>query len=129
MGHNFNFISCWGGGHWPLRPPLSYGLGTLGKTLDAYWSLGSSIIDGIFLVQKLCIYFCVMIITTVLITRGPVQWRGQLVMHHVYIMYINNIMYIHTLLRKHCFLSMFCHVSQCGQTRKHFLRNVSLHES
>ena len=39
----------------------------------------------------MCIYSCVMIITqstTVLITRGPVQWRGQLVIHHVYIMYI-----------------------------------------
>ena len=44
---------------------------------------GSPIIDGIFLVQKMCIYSSVMIITTVLITRGPVQWRGQLVMHHV----------------------------------------------
>ena len=43
---------------------------------------------NIFLVKKMCIYSCVMIITqttTVLITRGPVQWRGQLVMHHVYI--------------------------------------------
>ena len=26
MGHNFNFISCWGGGHCSPRPPLSYGL-------------------------------------------------------------------------------------------------------
>ena len=48
-------------------------------------NLGSPIIDGIFLAQKMCIYSSVMIITTVLITRGPVQWRGQLVMHHVYI--------------------------------------------
>ena len=39
----------------------------------------------------MCIYSRVMIITqstTVLITRSPVQWRGQHVMHHVYIMYI-----------------------------------------
>ena len=49
---------------------------------------GSPIIDGIFLVQKMCIYSCVMIITTVLIMHGPVQWCSQLVMHHVYIMYI-----------------------------------------
>ena len=41
---------------------------------------------NIFLVQKMCIYSCVMITKTVLITRGPVQRRGQLVMHHVYIM-------------------------------------------
>ena len=26
--------------------------------------------------------------TAVLVTRGPVQWRGQLLMRHVYIMYI-----------------------------------------
>ena len=52
-------------------------------------SLGSPIIDGIFLVKNMCIYPCVlMIITTVLITRGPVQWRGQLVMRYVYIMYV-----------------------------------------
>ena len=36
--------------------------------------------------------------------------------------------YAYDLLRKHCFLSMFCHVSHRGQTRKHFLRNISSHE-
>ena len=36
-------------------------------------ALGSPIIDGIFLVHKMCIYSSVMIITTVLITHGPVQ--------------------------------------------------------
>ena len=36
----------------------------------------------------MCIYSCVVIITTALITRGPVQWPGQLVMHYVYIKYI-----------------------------------------
>ena len=36
-------------------------------------ALGSPIIDGIFLVRKMCIYSSVMIITTVLITHGPVQ--------------------------------------------------------
>ena len=38
----------------------------------------------------MCIYACVMVITqstTVFITCGPVHWRGQLVMHHVYIMF------------------------------------------
>ena len=34
---------------------------------------GSPIIDGIFLVYKMCIYSSIMIITTVLITHGPVQ--------------------------------------------------------
>ena len=46
-------------------------------------NLGSPVIDGIFLVQKMCIYSSVMIMTTVLITRSAVQWHGQLVMHHV----------------------------------------------
>ena len=36
-------------------------------------ALGSPIIDGIFLVHKMCIYSSVMIITTVLIMHGPVQ--------------------------------------------------------
>ena len=36
-------------------------------------ALGSPIIDGIFLVHKMCIYSSVMVITTVLITHGPVQ--------------------------------------------------------
>ena len=36
-------------------------------------ALGSPIIDGIFLVHKMCIYSSVMTITTVLITHGPVQ--------------------------------------------------------
>ena len=45
-------------------------------------ALGSPIIDGIFLVHKMCIYSSIMIITTVLITHGPAQWWGQLVMHH-----------------------------------------------
>ena len=48
--------------------------------------LGSLIIYGKYIfVRKMCIYTCVMIITriNVLTTRGPVQWRGQLVMHHV----------------------------------------------
>ena len=49
-------------------------------------NLGSPVIDGIFLVQKMCIYSSVMIMTTVLITRSAVEWHGQLVMHHVYIM-------------------------------------------
>ena len=35
-------------------------------------ALGSPIIDGIFLVHKMCIYSSVMIITTVLIMHGPV---------------------------------------------------------
>ena len=35
--------------------------------------LGSPLIDGIFLVQKMCIYSCVTLSTTLLITRGPVQ--------------------------------------------------------
>ena len=34
-----------------------------------------------------------------------------------------------TLLRRHYFLSMFCHVFYLGQTRKHFLRIISSHES
>ena len=42
-------------------------------------NLGSPVIDGIFLVQKMCIYSSVMIITTVLITCSAVQWHGQLV--------------------------------------------------
>ena len=43
--------------------------------LNAIYSvaLGSPIIDGIFLVHKMGIYSSVMIITTVLITHGPVQ--------------------------------------------------------
>ena len=58
-----------------------------------YYSLGSPTIDGqyIFDLINMCICPCVMIITqstTVLITHGPVQKRGQLVMCHVYIMYI-----------------------------------------
>ena len=36
-------------------------------------ALGSPIIDGIFLVHKMCIYSSVMTITTVLIMHGPVQ--------------------------------------------------------
>ena len=36
-------------------------------------ALGIPIIDGIFLVHKMCIYSSVMIITTVLIMHGPVQ--------------------------------------------------------
>ena len=65
-------------------------------------NLGSPIIDGIFLVQKMCIYSSVMIITTVLITRGPVQWRGQLVMHHVYIMLLMLVSFFF------CFLLFSC---------------------
>ena len=45
-------------------------------------ALSGPIIDGICLVKKMCIYSSVIIITTVLIMHGPVQWRGQLVMHH-----------------------------------------------
>ena len=40
----------------------------------------------------MCIYSCAIITTQstiVLITRGPAQWRGQLVMHHVYIIYFH----------------------------------------
>ena len=47
---------------------------------------------NIFFVKKMCIYSCAIVITqstTVLITRGPAQWRGQLVMHHFYIMYFH----------------------------------------
>ena len=52
-------------------------------------NLGSPVIDGIFLVQKMCIYSSVMIMTTVLITRSAVQWHGQLVIiDHVYIIEI-----------------------------------------
>ena len=61
-----------------------YGL-HLNKWLASCHNQGSPVIDGIFLVQKMCIYSSVMIITTVLITRSAVQWHGQLVMHHVYI--------------------------------------------
>ena len=45
-------------------------------------ALGGPIIDGICLVQKMCIYSSVMIITTVLTMRSQVHWHGQLVMHH-----------------------------------------------
>ena len=46
-----------------------------GRWLNVIYSvaLGSPIIDGIFLVHKMCIYSSVMIITTGLITHGPVQ--------------------------------------------------------
>ena len=44
-------------------------------------ALGGPIIDSICLVKKMCIYSSVMI-TTVLIMHGQVQWRSQLVMHH-----------------------------------------------
>ena len=53
--------------------------------------LGSPLIDGIFLVQKMCIYFCVTLSTTLLIYARSSLMRGQLVMHechNVYIMYI-----------------------------------------
>ena len=36
-------------------------------------ALSSPVIDGIFLVHKMCIYSSVMIITTVLIMHDPVQ--------------------------------------------------------
>ena len=35
-------------------------------------TLDSPLIDGIILVQKMCIYSCVTLSTTLLITRGPV---------------------------------------------------------
>ena len=44
-------------------------------------NLGSPIIDGIFLVQKMCIYSSVMIITTVLISHGHVS-HVYIMMHH-----------------------------------------------
>ena len=50
--------------------------------------LGSPLIDGIFLVQKMCIYSCVTLSTTLLITRGPVQRAVSLWCINVYIMYI-----------------------------------------
>ena len=46
-------------------------------------SLGSPLIDGIFLVQKMCIYSCV-----TLSARGPVQCAVSLWCINVYIMYI-----------------------------------------
>ena len=42
--------------------------------------LGSPLIDGIFLVQKMCICSCVTLSTTLLM-RAASSMRGQLVMH------------------------------------------------
>ena len=58
------------------------------ETLCHIQSLGSPLIDGIFLVQKMCIYSCVTLSTTLLITRGPVQRAVSLWCINVYIMYI-----------------------------------------
>ena len=71
-----------------IRPAESNPDCTSGAPTEQSQTLGSPIIDGIFLVQKRCIHSCVMIISTVLITCSPVKWRGQLVTHYVYIMYI-----------------------------------------
>ena len=53
---------------------LSYFLGVVKRYLGGVWqhelasgSLGSPLIDGIFLVQKMCIYSCVTLSTTLLI--------------------------------------------------------------
>ena len=54
----------------------------LGLNIIYTVALGGPIIDGICLVQRMCIYSSVMIIITVLIMRGQVQRHGQLVMHH-----------------------------------------------
>ena len=62
------------------------------------YSCGGPLVDGIFLVQKMCIYSCVtlstiLLIRTVQFNARSSSMRGQLVMHqmNVYIMYI----YIH----------------------------------
>ena len=71
-------VVCW------LRNTLACMTAVTGLWLNIIYTvaLGGPIIDSICLVQKMCIYFSVMIITTVLIMHGQVQWRGQLVMHH-----------------------------------------------